>query len=271
MNNNDNDYFDFKSDESLRRGFAADYLRQYYSPERSVTDDEAAVYRFIRKVSSTLSGVRGCLEIGCGPTLHHAIMLAPLVASIDLADYLDENLAFVDSWRKKEPDAWDWSAYTRFCLIEDGDSPTEEAVEKREELTRKRIRELLNVNLLATTPFEDNARQYDLVSAFYCTEEIAMSKQGWLSIMTAIARMIKPHGYLLISCLENTDFYQIRGVDGSTRNLPCLRLTKEDLHNALLELGFRKGEMIIESIKTAEQAMEGVPGVLLSLARKGES
>lgn len=38
------------------------------------------------------------IDIGCGPTVHHAFPLAPFIREIHLADYLPANLAEVRLW-----------------------------------------------------------------------------------------------------------------------------------------------------------------------------
>lgn len=264
----ESDSFDFKKDPSLPTSFAADYLRQYYLPERPVTDDEKAVYRFLRKATSKLSPHIDCLEIGCGPTVHHAIMLSPFVGSITLADYLEENLHHVDLWRRSAPGCWDWSAYVRFCLREDGEYSTNGSAAKREELTRSKISQLRTIDVLSDTPLGSTKEQFGLVATFYCTEEVALTTSKWKKVLQRVTTLVKPGGHLLISCLEETDFYHICGPDGVSRKLPCARISKTDLKETLSELGYLVHDDSIECIRTPNQIEEGVSGVLLAFVEK---
>jgi len=213
------DHFDFKSDQEFSKRFAHDYLRQYYTQRRAVSDDEKEVFRFIRRTLSGLPKFERAIEIGCGPTMHHAIMIAPYVKSLVMADYLQENLNFVASWLKNDADAWDWRQYTEYCLREQmGD----ETPESRETLTRGLVGSVRTVNLLNSNPLGvKSPEQYDLVAAFYCTEEIALTRERWKEVITTITSLIKPGGYLLMSCLKDTDFYHVAISPGLTQSLPC--------------------------------------------------
>lgn len=260
------DYFDFKEDSSLITSFSEDYLRQYYHPTRSITDDEKATFNFIQKVSPKLNNIKSCIEVGCGPTIHHAIMIAPFVETIDFSDYLEENLAHVQRWIKGEPDAWDWSTYAKYCLEKEGHAVNPQSVKSREDLTRKKAKSILPINVLSSNPLGNLNLKYDLVATFYCTEEVALTNSRWREVMKAITTLVKPGGQLLISCLEDTDFYHIQTPDGASKDLPCARVTKNDLCEVLAELGY-EDDMIVEVQRTPEQVHEGVNGVVSALAK----
>lgn len=271
MNSNSKGYFDFKTDYAHKTSFALDYLRQYYNSKRGISEDEKIIYDFIHGISSKLKNINTCIEVGCGPTLHHAIMLAPYIQSLELADYLEENLEQIQYWLNKDALSWDWKIYTKHCLEVEGLKISEENISKREELTRNRIKSLRNVNLLSAKPLGDENKQYDLVSAFYCTEEIALNQKSWQTIMKNLISLVKPEGWLLMSCLENSDFYQTKATDGTTRKLPCASINKNDLTEILKEFNFDLEKSVIKSELTPGQSEEGVPGVLITLAKKGTS
>lgn len=263
-----NEAFDFKEDPSLPLSFAEDYLRQYYSHSRDVADDEKAIFKFIHKNSAILKDLNNCIEVGCGPTLHHAIMLAPYIKQLILSDYLEENLVFVRSWVDCLPTAWNWNKYTNYCLAEEGVKPTPESIKAREELTRSKIKNLKSVNLLSSTPLGTEQQQFDLVAAFYCTEEIALTKTRWQEVITSLTSIIKPGGYLLMSCLADSNYYHICRSDGSVKELPCVKISEIDVKQTLENLKFDMNNIIIEFTHTPSQSEEGVPGVILTLAHK---
>ncbi len=258
--------FDFKSDHELAKTFADDYLRQYYTAERPVTDDEKAVCRFIHSIAPKLGLLGRAIDIGCGPTVHHALMLAPYVKSLYLADYLEENFAPVKRWVAKEPGAWDWARYTSFCLEVEGSEITPAAVDNREMLTRSRIEGYEAINLLVDPPLGKKAPEFDLVTAFYCTEEIALTLSAWKKVIHRTVGLLRPGGSVLLACLEDTDFYHVQASDGTTRSLPSARITADDLKGVLLELGFKDSAIDIRVERTPSQADEGVTGVLLAFA-----
>lgn len=99
---------------------SADYLRQFYStPE--VSDDEAAMFRGIAETIGRGRSFPCAVEIGCGPTLHHAFALAPLVGELHLAEYLPGNRTEVRKWLDGDPAAHDWDVYFRGVLAAAGD------------------------------------------------------------------------------------------------------------------------------------------------------
>lgn len=90
-----------------------DYLWDYY---RSVQSDEAATLRFLVESARLIGPVPTLLEVGCGPTVHHALPFAGGVGEIHVADFLDRNLSEVRLWTDGAPGAWDWSPFTREVL-----------------------------------------------------------------------------------------------------------------------------------------------------------
>jgi SAM-dependent methyltransferase len=261
------DFFDFKAHNTLADDFAIAYLKQYYIPERGITDDECAVLLFILANAEALRSCPSCIEVGCGPTIHHALMLSPYVSSIVMADYLENNIAQVEKWWKGDQTSWNWNFYTKEVLRLEGQDASSTAVLQRESHTRNRITACAGVNLLDPQPL-GTTQTFDLVSSFYCTEEIAHTPKGWQTILANLVSLLRPSGYLLMSCLAETSFYHIKGEDGLPIELPCLFVTEELLRETLTGLGFDELNTIISLAQTPSQKDEGVPGVFLVLARR---
>lgn len=265
------DRFDFK-EAGLTDVFTQQYLNQYYHRNRPINPDECAVGDFIREVVAPhLTGSETCLEIGCGPTVHHAMMLAPYVGAIDMADYLDRNLSAVRAWLGNTPTAFDWSHYAAHLVTATAAQPTEDAIAALEAQTRGKVRELMNCNILADFPLEDQNRRYDVVAVFYCAEEVATTVAGWHRAMESIARCIKPGGQLIMSCLYDSDFYLIVDDSGKETRLPAAKIDADQMRRTLAELGFEVGPDGIRIVLTPSQAHEGLPGTLLVHARKPAS
>lgn len=72
------------------------YLLHYYS-EQVIPDDELIIFReltqWLRQVGRHFEDA---VEIGCGPTLHHAFPLAPWVSRLVLSDYVEANRAEIN-------------------------------------------------------------------------------------------------------------------------------------------------------------------------------
>lgn len=121
---------------------ARDYFDTYYGGEVLPDEERVLSYELCLLESQPLKFGRA-LEYGCGPTLHRAIAAAHYVFRIDMADRVAGNLAQIRAWLKAEPQNTDWNAFTRHVLNrESGSSPDARRIERREELTRKVIRNL---------------------------------------------------------------------------------------------------------------------------------
>jgi hypothetical protein len=92
----DTGLFDFRSVANFPR----DYLATYYC--QPPTADEQMVLAFLAQHYPKLESQPCAIEIGCGPTVHHVLPLAPFVSEIHMADYLPGNLRQVRRWRDGE-------------------------------------------------------------------------------------------------------------------------------------------------------------------------
>ncbi len=223
--------FDFKTAPS----FAVPYLRTYYCQPPTI--DETVLSKFIIEERHRLSGRGRFIEIGCGPTLHHAPLFAPVVSEIHMADYLEENLAQVRLWRDGAKEAHDWSAYTRLTLRHEEIEPTEENVQIRERLVRTKITRIATCDLMRETPASEQG-QYEAVGAFYVAEEVGISDTEWRRVMKRITDYLAPGGTLFMAALAGMDGYHVKSPGGEDLMYPCARVTKEGMASVLAELGF---------------------------------
>lgn len=246
-------------------GFARDYLSTYYCEPPTV--DEQVVLSFLVRHYPRVASTPCAIEVGCGPTVHHVLPLAPFTSEIHMADYLPDNLEQVRLWKDGEPGAHRWHEYTALTLALEGRSNGAAQVARREHETRCKITRLLSCDLKSDTPL-DVDRQYPVVASFYCAENIGISRGEWMKVMRRLASLTAPGGTLFLSALRETDFYVVRSGDGTVRRLPAARLTKSDFEQALPALGFRRDRTILESADLEGQESEGVRGVILVAAQK---
>lgn len=256
------EYFDYSS----VRGFGAAYLAQYYK-DRPVTNDERVVMNFFLPRLQSRPRMRRYLEIGCGPTLHHALMVEPYVDEVHLSDFLPDNREAVDKWINKSKDALNWSAYTRYILEVEGKSTNEVDILAREGALRRKISQVASANLMEE-PVVVCGANYDAVGCFYCLEEVARTADSFAIIIGRVAKCIRDGGSLLIAALERTNFYHVQGGHGESVAYPCFALTKNIVQEALESAGLRLPETDIATMTVDGQAEEGVPGVILAFAEK---
>lgn len=259
------DFYDYSSVV----GFEKNYVAQFYG-DRPVNNDEKLLIEFfvprLRRWAAT-SEIRTSLEIGCGPTLHHAILVTPYVSSIFLADYLEGNRTAVRHWLEQSPEATDWSQYTRFILESEPSESGSDQILAREASTRLKVTDVISCNLMSPTVVE-TSDTYDLVGCFYCLEEVAGSAESFASMIQRVAAVVRPGGRLMIASLRSTSFYHVQGDDGKEVEFPCLSVTETLVVESLVNAGFEVEPGDVVSVDVEGQAEEGVPGIVLAFVRK---
>lgn len=241
--------------------FTSKYLETFYR-DKPPTNDERAVLGFLVEHLRTATLGTALLEVGCGPTIHHALPFVPHVSEIHMADYLPENLAAIDRWRAGAPDALDWTHYGRLVLqLEEGAS-TDEAIAMREAMARSKISRLLPCDLKQELILGVDVT-YPAVAAFYCTEEVGITIPAWERVMAHLARVVAPGGHLYLACLRDTSAYLV-----GDAMYPCARIAESDVRRVLPVLGFDMDRSVIRETAVADQEREGLFGVILVAAAK---
>ncbi len=248
-----------------RRWNLRDYLQQYYSSE-VFTDDEAAHAQFAtRMLAAAGRRYRRLLEVGCGPTIHHAAMLAPLVDEIHLADFLPENLAEIRRWMRGDPDAHNWDQYLQGVLSADKASGSNRAADDlthRKQMLRQKVTRFHRVDLCDPAPLVPNTR-YDLVASFYCAECIGASRETWMRALGNLARFLSGGGSLLLGTLRRSREYRILG-----DRFPVAFIDESDIAATLPRLGFPPDQTTIEVHEVADWADQGFSSICCVLAAK---
>jgi hypothetical protein len=255
--------FDF----NVVSNFSQNYLATYY--RQPPTTDERAVLSFLTKEYPRITSQPCAIEIGCGPTVHHVLPIAPYVSEIHMADYLPDNLEQVRLWRDNAHSAHAWRHYTSMILRLEGKNVTHAEVARRETETRRKITRLLHCDLKSERPLSA-PRQYQAVGCFYVVENIGIAKDEWVRMMRRIAELTAPGGLLFLSALRETNYYVVRSPDGTLHRFPSACLTERDFQELLPTLGFNERHTVIESMRLTGQEDEGVTGVILVAALKGE-
>lgn len=234
----------------------ASYLRDYY---RIVEPDERRTIAFLVEAAREMPPSPRMLAFGVGPTLHHVFPFAPLACSIDLCDVLPANLAEIGRWLAAEPGAHDWRPFVRHALACEGGAVTDDAVARREALTRSRVARLLPSDLRDARPMGDGASSYDLVVSAFCADSATDDLATWALYTRRIAALVRPGGTLILAALWRSQGYRV-----GDRLFPSANVAEEDLRRVL---GPLTASLQVETCLLPEQARHGYGGILLARGR----
>lgn len=243
---------------------ARQYLEQYYST--GLTADDAANARFaLERLRTRDRRLDDALELGCGPTPHHAFSIAPFVERITLADYLPANLAEARAWVERDPRSFDWDRWMGGMLaVERETDPTlpHALLADRQRRLRSVVREFAPADILRDLPL-GRARSFDLVTSYYCLEALGLELDGWRACMHRLASLVAPGGALLMSVMRNARCYRVFDQD-----YPVTPLDEHDFAALLPELGFERESLRVEVASVPEFAAEGFDSVCCVFASK---
>jgi hypothetical protein len=239
-----------------------DYLAEYYNELQE--DERSTLKYFVEQFRAAPPGPVLCF--GCGPTLHHVFLAAPRTAEIYLADYLPENLAEIERWRRREPDAHDWSVFVRYTLqCESGAEASEAEISARMELLRAKIAGLQSADATLSDPLGSQFRgHFAAVLSPYCAEAVTSDKAAWSHVCRNIASLVRPGGLFLTSAVRLCQQYK-----SGARFFPATPIDEADLRQVLKQ-DFRDDTIEVEVRGLRDHDSQGFSGILLARALKPE-
>ncbi|GIF51485.1 NNMT/PNMT/TEMT family protein [Asanoa ferruginea] len=230
------------------------YLADYYA---AIEPDEIATIAFL--VSSLRSAPRDepVLFFGVGPTMHHVFAAAEIASEIHLGDYLPANLAEIQRWISRAPGAHDWRPFVYYTLQCEGVArPTDDEVAHREDLARRKITQLLQVDAMHARPID---RLYSTVISPYCADSATDNLVTWRRLMRNITGLVGPGGLFITAALHRCSGYTVGG-----RRFPSANVDESDFEAALR----RDFDASIEVCATGQDATHGYGSVVLCQARR---
>jgi hypothetical protein len=243
---------------------AQDYFKTYYS--EVVLPDEQVVLAYQIEALKRIEHKFGAgLEYGCGPTLHRAIAAARYAFRIDMADWLPDNLTQVKSWVESTCANQDWNRFTHYILSCEGEIPDERRIERREEQTRKVIRNLYMSDARWRHPLGPERQGfYDLLVSGFCLDAVSSDKRIWYRCMRNVLSTLHDGGLLILHSLYRCKAYKV-----GERMFPGADVSEDDLVDSLLESGFSRESIDVHVIPCPDNAEYGYSGILVASARKG--
>jgi len=238
----------------------AEYLSDYY---RAVEPDEIATIAFLVEAIRHAERDRPILFFGTGPTLHHVFACAETASEIHLGDYLPANLAEIQRWIDRDPDAHDWRPFVRYTLQCEGNAcPTDDEMTARENLTRAKITTLVRVDAREPRPVD---RSYPTVISAYCADSATGDRATWELFMRHITGLVEPGGLFVTAALRRCRGYSIAG-----KVFPGADIDERDLR-AVLRHEFEPRHGTTEVRQTAQDTSHGYAAIVLCWARRRRS
>ena len=235
-----------------------EYLQECFSEP----DDE---YRFgIQFLLNTLHKLPPdlfVLEFGGGPALHSVAALVPYAREIHFADYVPANLAEVQQWLDNTPNAYNWQPFIEIILEKEGITPTPQIIAEREAEMRRKVTRLIRCNALEPAPLGQNAAQYDLVLAPYCTDVAASTVEEWGQVIKNITTLVKPGGWLLVGITTGATLNTV-----GQQVFSCADLSDQDMIFGFVSAGYNPDTFYLE--KTPVPSGREYTGLTNAFAQK---
>ncbi len=217
-----------------------EYLQECF-PE---PDDE---YRFgIRFLLDTLHKLPPdlfVLEFGAGPALHSVAALVPYAREIHFSDYVPANLVEVQQWLDNTPNAYDWRPFIKIILEKEGIDPTPPIIAEREAQMRSKVTKVLRCNAFEPAPLGENAAQYDLVLAPYCTDVAASTVEEWVQVIKNVTTLVKPGGWLLVGITTGATINTV-----GKQAFSCVDLSDQDMLDGFIAAGYNPDTFYLDKI-----------------------
>jgi len=241
------------------------YLNEYYS---HLGPENQELLHFLHeayaRIFAQLAMAR-VLEFGGGPTIYQLISAAQYPVSIDFSDYLAVNLTAVHMWLQNRPERFHWDDFIRYVLDHEGEGSDGDAIEKRAQLIRRKVNDLMHCDAKKIHPLGSMCHaQYDIVSINFVLESITTELAEWNRLVDNVEPLIKPQGYVLMSAIIGATQYRIGELF-----FPAVPISPETITSKLKQKHF--SIVCTRCIGAEHKEKQGYEGIFMVLARKGET
>lgn len=173
------------------------------------------------------------IDVGCGPTIHMIIPLAPWIEEIHLADFNQENLNEIDNWLKRLPEAHNWDLYVKRVLeLETGTKVTRKMIETRKSILREKIRQLVILDVSSDKNIE-RLPKFDLVLSSYCVDAATSQVAEWRRLIHNLTLIAAKNSTLILISSKDSKHYDVCHI-----RFPNAGVNQEDIIAALKESGY---------------------------------
>jgi SAM-dependent methyltransferase len=199
------------------------YGRILPADEEIVTIVAGELARAWPGVGADLPGITAAIDVGAGPNLYPAMLIAPYVADggrLTLLEYTEANRAYLNAVLQGAPSEEEttlWAAFETLMASVGGD---------RYGGVVDRVRRTATV--AAGSIFDLPADGYDIVSSFFVAESITTSRREFRLAIRSLARCLRPRGVLVAAHMVGSYGYPA----GAGTHFPAVNLMLQDVDEA---------------------------------------
>ena len=233
------------------------YLDEYYS---TVGQENSFLLKFYHDIFENLPAGLSMFELGGGPTIYQLLSASKKVKSIVFSDYLQNNLAEVAGWLVKDHNSFSWRKFS-FAVAElEGAECLQSKAIEIEERTRNCLEALVPCDaLLPSVSVSVAQRKFDILSSSFCLECISKEENEFVNALFNAKKLLEPKGYLLLTMLKNSSWYQV-----ADRSYPSVPINDLNLLSYLNLIDFEP----VEYRESNADNKQGYDGIIAALAVK---
>lgn len=234
--------------------FDADEFRERHYGHKILPEDGDIIDFVVDEMAALDPGPAAtAIDVGAGPNLYPAMLIAPYVAnegSITLLDYASANLASLDnSLRTLGADQSPWARFeTRMA---DRDQRYRGAANRLPSLCRVEEGSIYDLP----------ADAYDIVTSFFVAESITTSRREFRVATRALRDAVRVGGVLVAAYMVGSTGYHA----GVGTRFPAVRLFRQDLEEACRDADL---DFAIRVVSHDEKGRTGYQGMAAIVARR---
>ncbi|XP_043099776.1 nicotinamide N-methyltransferase [Puntigrus tetrazona] len=239
------------------------YVKNFYSRPSGHADEKDFLTFVLRCLSKLFSAGehRGkrLIDVGSGPSIHSVLSACGHYDEIVLSDFAQNNRREIEKWLNNQEGSLDWKPVLQYVCELEGKSPSD-----LEATLKQRVKEVLKCDVRLENPFYPHTLEAaDCVITSLCLEAACKDIQTYCRALRGVTKLLHPGGLLVIIGVLGESFYKV-----DEQLFSCLRLSQNDIEEALAGLGFSIQEFNILPAENRENSVSDFEAVFHLVARK---
>lgn len=234
---------------------ASEYMNRNYS-EMILEDREIIqfVVDRLEKADLPQDGFRCAVDIGTGPNLYPAMLLAPYIqegGSLELIEYSSTNRDFLKKMLEDHENDEIWKHFEA-AMVSRGGNKYRGALERAKSLA----------TISAGSIFELPREHYDAVTSYFVSESITISRREFRQALLSLVSSVKEGGVIIVAHMVGS----LGWYAGKGTRFPSLRLDMDDLEEVYSSLDVTFEMHVVDGAD--DKIRDGYHGMAVVVARK---